>query len=155
MTDPGGNGTRDVETAAEGRDRPLGIRLFIWLFWFWGGAVALLVLGLVVGDGPVLVNGRALMREEALTAVLPALIPMAFAVVGAALALMLGRSWARAAAMVPFALAAFGPLLTDVGSVSVGELVVAAALLLPVLAGLGWYLYVHPEPRAYFARRSE
>lgn len=131
-------------------DRPLGIRLLIWIFWFWAGAIALLVLGLAVGEGAVIIEGRAMARAEALTTLLPALIPMGLAVMGAALALTLARSWARMAALFPFALAAFGPLLTGVGDVSAGGLIVTALLLLLILSLLVRYLYFRPGPRAYF-----
>lgn len=132
--------------------RPLGISLLIWVFWFWTGAAVLLLLILAFGDGAVMVSGRAVPRQEALSAVLPALIPMALAGIGAALALTLGRPWARPVALFPFALATFGPFLTGAGSVSAAELVVAIALLLLVVGGLGWYLYRRPGPRAYFRR---
>lgn len=135
--------------------RPLGISLLIWVFAFWAGAIVLLLLGLAIGDGPVMVNGRALLREEALAAVLPALVPMGLAVVGAALALSLGRRWARPAALFPFALAVFGPLLTGVGEVSAVDLLIAAAVVVPVIGGLGWYLYTRPGPRDYFESRAE
>lgn len=133
-------------------ERPVGVSLLIWLFWFWAGAILLLFLGLAVGDGPVMLGGRAVSRAEALTAVLPALVPMALAVVGAALALALARPWGRAAALFPFALAAFGPVLTGIDSVTPLELSLAALIAVPVLALLVWYLYYQPGPRAYFRR---
>lgn len=159
MTDPGKS---DLDTAGPDADdplappaadeRPIGVSLLIWLFWFWAGAILLLFLGLAVGDGPVMLGGRAVARGEALTAVLPALVPMALAVVGAALALALARPWGRAAALFPFALAAFGPILTGIGSVSPLEMALAALIALPVLGLLVWYLYYQPGPRAYFRR---
>lgn len=136
-------------------DRPLGVTLLIWVFWFWAGALLLLVVGLAVGDGPVMVGGRAMLRRDALRLVLPALAPMALAVVGAALALMLRRRWARAAALFPFALAAFGPVLIGVGVISAADLGLTVMALLPILAGLVWYLYFRPGPRTYFQRRAE
>jgi hypothetical protein len=133
--------------------RPLGVSLLIWVFWFWAGAIVLFLLGLAIGDGPVMVNGRAVARGEALRVVLPALAPMGLAVVGAALALSLGRWWARPAALLPFVLAALGPVLTGVGGVSAWEVVGAALVLIPLLAGLAWYLYRRPGPRRYLGRR--
>lgn len=135
--------------------RPLGIRLLIWIFWFWAGAILLLVVALTMGDGPVMVKGHPLPRDEALVALLPALVPMALAVVGAALALRLGRPWARPAALFPFALAAFGPSLVNAGGTSPAELAVAVVVLLPVLAGLIAYLYYRPGPQEYFGRPRE
>lgn len=132
------------------RDRPLGVSLLIWIFWFWAGAIILLVSGLAFGEGPVMVDGRAASREETLASLLPALVPMALAVVGAALALTLARPWARAAALVPFALAAFGPLLTGVGDASALGLGLTAVILLVVLGLLVRYLYYQPGPRRYF-----
>lgn len=140
-----------MSPAPTSAERPLGVRLLIWLFWFWAGASALLLLGLAVGTGPVMMGGRALSRGDALWAVLPALGPMALAVVGAALALSLGRPWGRPAALFPFALAAFGPALTGVAPVTPGDLVTAIIVLVPTLGGLGWYLYRSPGPRQYFA----
>lgn len=131
-------------------DRPLGVSLLIWVFWFWAGALLLLVLGLAIGEGPVMVGGRAMPRAEAVRLVLPALVPMGLAVVGAALALMLRRPWARAASLFPFALAAFGPLLIGVGTVSAMDVALTTLALVPILAGLVWYLYFRPGPRAYF-----
>ncbi len=133
-------------------DRPLGISLLIWVFWFWAGAIVLFLLGLAIGDGPVMVSGRAMARGEALSVVLPALAPMGLAVVGAALALSLGRWWARPVALSPFVLAAFGPVLTGMGGVSFWGGVGAALVLAPVIFGLGWYLYRRPGPRRYLER---
>jgi hypothetical protein len=150
MTDP--EDTRTGRDTGPGAERPLGISLLIWLFWFWAGALGLLVLGLAVGEGPVMLAGRAVPRGEALIRVLPALVPMALAVVGAALALTLARPWGRPAALFPFALAAFGPALSGVGAVTALDLVAAVSVLVPILALLVWYLYRHPGPRAYFRR---
>lgn len=132
-------------------ERPLGISLMIWMFWFWAGAIILLVLGLAAGEGPVMMNGESLDRDEALTAVLPVLIPMALAVAGAALALTLSKSWARPAALFPFVLAVFGPVLTGVADVSPVEMALAILALVPILGGLVWYLYFQPGPRAYLS----
>lgn len=129
--------------------RPLGISLLIWLYWFWAGAVTLVFIGLAVGEGPVMISGQALPRPEALASVLPVLLPMGLAVVGAALALTLARPWARPATLLPVALAAFGPALSGVGA-SVGDIVVGALVVLPVLALLAWYLYRQPGVKAYF-----
>ncbi len=134
-------------------ERPLGVNLLIWVFWFWAGAIVLFILGLAIGDGPVMVSGRAVGRAEALATVLPALAPMALAVVGAALALGLGRWWARPAALLPFVLAALGPVLTGMGSTSPWAVLGGVLVLIPVLAGLAWYLYRRPGPRGYFGQR--
>lgn len=150
--DPQGTDVPDRPTEP---DRPTGIVLLIWLFWFWAGALLLLVVGLAVGEGPVLVAGRAMDRGEALRLVLPALVPMGLAVIGAALALTLRRSWARPAALFPFALAVFGPALIGIGATSVTDVVATVLALVPILAGLIWYLYFQPGPRAYFQARPE
>lgn len=134
--------------------RPLGISLLIYLFWFWAGATVVLVLGLALGDGPVTVYGEPTPRGDVLGAVLPAVIPMGLAATGAALALGLARSWARPAALFPFALAAFGPALTGLGSGSPSELGLAALVLLPILGLLTAYLYFRPGPREYFRRSN-
>ena len=47
-------------------ERPLGISLLIWLYWFWTGAVALVLLVFAVGDGPVPISGQTIPRDEAL-----------------------------------------------------------------------------------------
>jgi hypothetical protein len=137
---------------SESESRPTGVVLLIWIFWFWAGALLLLLIGLAVGEGPVMVAGRALRRGEALRLVLPALVPMGLAVVGAALALTLRRSWARPAALFPFALAVFGPALIGVVPMSPPELALGVLALAPILGGLVWYLYYRPGPRAYFRR---
>lgn len=136
------------------RRRPLGISLLIYLFWFWAGATVVLVLGLALGDGPVTVYGEPAPRGEVLGAVLPAVLPMGLAAIGAALALGLARSWARPAALFPFALAAFGPALTGLGSGAPSELGLAALVLLPILGLLAGYLYFRRGPREYFRRSS-
>lgn len=141
-----------VAPNARRRRRPLGITLLISIYWFWAGAIVVLLLSLVFGDGPVTVYGRAVPRGEVLRSVSPALAPMALAVAGAALALTLARSWARPAAMFPFVLAAFGPALTGFGSAAPAELGLAALVLLPLLGLLVWYLYFRPGPRDYFRR---
>lgn len=132
-------------------DRPLGISLLIWLYWFWAGAVALVFLGFAIGEGPVMMSGRAVPRADALASVLPVLLPMGLAVIGGALALSLQRSWARPAVLLPVALAAFGPALSGVGT-SVLDAVIGTVVVLALLALLGWYLYVRPAVKAYFAR---
>lgn len=137
------------ETAV-GEGRPLGISLLIWLYWFWAGAVALVFLGFAVGEGPIMISRQAVPRSEALAAVLPILLPMGLAVIGAALALALARPWARPAALLPVALAAFGPALSGVGA-SAGDVVIGALAVLTVLGILVWYLYFQPAVKAYFA----
>ena len=144
----------DPHPVPAGQARPLGISLLISVFWFWAGATVLLVLALALGEGPVAVYGEPTPRGEVLRAVLPAVLPMGFAAVGAALALSLARPWARPAAMFPFALAAFGPNLTGLGSGAPAELGLAALVLLPILGLLTWYLYFRPGPREYFRRST-
>jgi hypothetical protein len=136
-------------------ERPLGISLLTWLLWFWAGAVVLVLLGFAVGDGPVMLSGRAVPRSEALARVLPALLPMGLAVVGAALALGLGRPWGRPAALLPFLIAAFGPALTGLGAATPGDLLLAVAAVLPIVALLAWYLYFTAASRSYFDRLRE
>ena len=130
-------------------ERPLGVHLLTWLFWFWTGAVALFLLGLAVGEGPVPMSGETLPRSESLARVLPVLLPMGLAALGAALALQLGRHWARPAVLLPIALAAFGPALAGIGTLS--DVLVGALAVLPILAGVAWYLYFRPSVAAYFA----
>lgn len=149
--DPGTAG-HDPGGPEEEPERPLGISLLTWLFWFWAGAIGLVLLGFAIGDGPIMMSGRAVPRSEALRAVLPALAAMGLAVVGAALALALERPWARPAVLLPFALAALGPAMTGVGARSPVELGLASLAVLPVLAILGWYLYARPRTTAYFDR---
>ncbi|NIP80539.1 MAG: hypothetical protein GWM90_15485, partial [Gemmatimonadetes bacterium] len=131
-------------------ERPLGLSLLIWLLWFWAGAIGLVFLGFAVGDGPVMMSGRAVPRGEALEALLPVLVPMGLAVIGAALALGLRRTWARPAVLLPFALTALGPALTGVGATSGGDIAMAALVLVPVIGALVWYLYFGSGPAAYF-----
>lgn len=127
-------------------DRPLGISLLIWIYWFWAGALGLLIVTLLTGEGPVLLAGRSMVREDAVAALLPVLAPLALALVGAALALGQRRRWARVASLFPFVLAAFAPVLMIRG----GTAGPAMAAPLPLLAALAWYLYRRPGPRAYF-----
>ena len=141
---------RAAETTADpGEDRPLGISLLTWLYWFWTGATVLFFLSLIPGDEPVPIGGRTLSRSEALARVLPVLLPMGLAALGAALALTLQRSWARPAILLPVVLAAFGPALSGVGSTA-GDVILGALAVLPVLAALVWYLYFRPRTTAYF-----
>lgn len=153
LRDAGGQGSGPAASGPDGSGsgeaRPLGISLLIWLYWFWAGAVTLVLIVLAVGEGPVMLSGRALPRSEALASVLPTLLPMGLAVFGAALALSLRGSWARPAALLPVALAAIGPALSGVGA-SVADTVVGALVVLPVLALLAWYLYYQPVVKAYF-----
>ena len=131
-------------------DRPLGISLLTWLYWFWVGAIVLVFLGLAVGDGPVPISGETVPRSEALERVLPVLLPMGLAVLGAAMALGLRKAWARPAILLPVALAAFGPALSGVG-VTTMDVVLGAVVVLPILGALVWYLYYQPGVKAYFA----
>jgi hypothetical protein len=133
---------------------PLGIRLLTWLFWFWAGAVALVLLGFFVGEGPVMLGGHAVPRGEAVARVLPALLPMGLAVAGAALALGMGRPWGRFAALLPFIIAAFGPALSGLGSTAPGDLLTSVAIVVPMVAALVWYLYFSDAGRGYFGRRT-
>ena len=131
-------------------ERPLGVSLLTWLLWFWAGAVALVFLGFAIGEGPVMLSGRAVPRDEALARVLPALLPMGLAVLGAALALALGRPWGRPAALLPFIIAGFGPALTGLGAATPADLLLAVAAVLPIAGLLIWYLYFTKTGRSYF-----
>lgn len=135
MTDPAG--------------RPLGLNLLTWLLWFWAGASVLVILVLVVGDGPIPLSGRAVPRDEALARMLPILGPIALAAAGAALALDLRKHWARSAVLLPFALAAVTPAFTGVAA-TVMDLVMGALALAPVVAILVWYLFFQPDVARYF-----
>jgi hypothetical protein len=75
---------------------------------------------------------------------------------GAALALVLGKPWARSAVLLPFALAAVAPVFTGAAT-SLADLARGAVAMTPVVAGLAWYLYFQPGVKAYFAelRRRE
>lgn len=144
--------THDPEVgpaAGEPLERPLGVSLLIWLLWFIAGAIVLLFLGLSIGEGPVMLSGRAASRTEALAAVFPVLLPMGLAAAGAALALGLDRPWARPAALLPFALAAVAPGLTGTAASGL-DVFFSALILLPVLAALSWYLYASDEVKRYF-----
>jgi hypothetical protein len=94
-------------------------------------------------------GGETIPRTEALSRVLPVLLPMGLAAVGGALALGLRRVWARPAVLLPMFLAAFGPALSGVGR-SLADSLLGALVLLPVLAGLVWYLYFRPRTVAWF-----
>ncbi len=137
--------------ARDADERPLGVSLLVWLYWFWAGAITLVLLGFAIGEGPVPMSGETIPRAEALSRVLPVLVPMGLAVLGAALALSLRRAWARPAVLLPVALAAFGPALSGVAS-GIGDMVLGALALLPILAALVWYLYFRSGVTAYFAR---
>lgn len=130
-------------------ERPLGISLLVWLYWFWTGATVIFFLSVIPGDEPVPIAGETLSRSEALARVLPVLLPMGLATLGAALALSLRRAWARPAVLLPVALAAFGPALSGIGSTT-ADVVVGALVILPFLGGLVWYLYFRPRTVAYF-----
>lgn len=132
-------------------DRPLGIRLLVWFYWFCAGATALFLLTLAFGEGPVLMNGRAVPRDEVLVTVLPALGVVGLALVGGALALSFPRPWSRAAALFPFVLVGFAPTLT--GSTTF-DLVRSVLVTLSVVMLLGWYLYARPGPRRYFGPKD-
>lgn len=130
-------------------ERPLGLNLLTWLLWFWAGASALVLLVIGVGDGPVPLGGEFIPRDEAMARFLPALAPMGLAAAGAALAILLGRPWARSAVLLPFALAAVAPVFSGVAS-SVGELAVGALILVPMVVLVVWYLYFRPEVVRHF-----
>ena len=135
-------------------ERPLGISLLTWLYWFWVGAVVLVFLGFAVGEGPVPMSGETVPRADALQRVLPVLLPMGLAVLGAALALSLRKAWARPAILLPVALAAFGPALSGVG-VTTTDLVLGTLAVLPIIGVLVWYLYFQAGVTAYFADLKE
>ena len=131
-------------------ERPLGLSILIWLFWFWAGAVALVLLGFAIGDGPIMMNGHAVSRSEALARVAPVFVPMGAAVLAAALGLSLGRRWARAAALLPFLLLAIAPSLVGGAERSALDLVVAALVGVPLVAVLAWYLFFSLSVTAYY-----
>jgi hypothetical protein len=135
-------------------ERPLGLALLTWLLWFWAGASVLVIVVLLVGDGPIPLSGRAVPRDEAVARMVPILGPIALAAAGAALALGLRKHWARAAVLLPFALAAVTPAFTGV-AVSVTDLAMGALALAPVVAILVWYLFFRPEVAGYFAALRE
>jgi hypothetical protein len=130
--------------------RPLGVALLTWLLAFWAGACLLVIILLLVGEGPLPLGGRAVPRDEALARLLPTLAPIALAAAGAALALALEKHWARAAVLLPFALAAVAPALTGMAN-SPGELGGGAVALAPLVAALVWYLFFRRNVAAYFA----
>jgi hypothetical protein len=135
-------------------ERPLGVSLLTWFFWFWTGASIFVLAVVVAGDGPMLLSGRAVPREEAVARLLPVLIPMALAAGGAGLALTLGKSWARSAVLLPFALVAVAPAFSGAVA-SLLDLALGALVLVPVVAALVWYLYFRPGVAAYFARLGQ
>jgi hypothetical protein len=137
-------------TAATATDRPLGLGLLIWLFSFWAGASLLVILLLVMGDGPIPLGGVTVPREEALARILPILGPIALAAAGAALALALEKPWARGAVLLPFSLAAVSPAYTGAAR-SPLDLALGALAILPLAAVLVWYLYFRPRVVAYFS----
>jgi hypothetical protein len=136
---------------SDAMERPLGVSLLTWFFWFWAGASFLVLVVILVGDGPIPLSGTAVPRDEAVARLLPVLVPMGLATLGAGLALALGKHWARSAVLLPFALAAVAPAFSGaVGSLL--ELALGALALVPVVALLVWYLYFRPNVRSYFAR---
>ena len=148
------------DTAARGpgavasEDRPLGVSLLTWLYWFWAGATVLFLLSLLPGDQPVPIGGETMTRPEALARVLPVLLPIGLAAVGAALALSLRRAWARPAVLLPVVLAAFGPMLSGM-SASPADTIFGVVVVLAILAGLVWYLYFRDRTVAYFERLKD
>ena len=134
--------------------RPLGLNLLIWLYWFWTGAVVLVLVGLAVGEGPVPLGGATVPRTEALAQVLPVLLPMGLATNGAALALQLDRHWARPAALLPLFLAAFGPALSGTGT-TLTEVAFGALAVSPIILFVIWYLYMRADVVQHFARLKE
>jgi hypothetical protein len=135
-------------------ERPLGLALLTWLLWFWAGASVLVIAVLLVGDGPIPLSGRAVPRDEAIARMVPILGPIALAAAGAGLALGLRKHWARAAVLLPFALAAVTPAFTGVAA-SVADLAMGALALTPIVAILVWYLFFRPEVAGYFAALRE
>lgn len=132
--------------------RPLGLTLLTWLFGFWSGAALLALVSVWLGEGDILMNGeptpRALVRER----LVPMLVPMTLATGAAAAALWLDSAWARPTTL--FAVLIAGPLATfprwseatnPGGAPAIGLLAV-----LPLLVGLGWYLYARPNVAGYY-----
>lgn len=138
----------------ESMERPLGLSLLTWFFWFWAGASVLVLAVIVVGDGPLLLSGRAVPRDEAVARLLPVLVPMALGALGAGLALALEKPWSRAAVLLPFALVAIAPAFSGAVA-SLIDLAVGALALVPLVGALVWYLYFRPSVRAYFVRLRE
>lgn len=133
------------------RARPLGLRLLVALYWFWAGAIGLALLGFAFGEGAIVMEGEEVSRPEALSRAAPMLIPAGAAVVGAALGLTLGRRWARPAALIPFLLLGIAPSLRGGADRTPMDLVIAAAVVLPIVAVLVWYLYFSSAVAAYYA----
>jgi hypothetical protein len=129
--------------------RPLGLSLLTWLMAFWAGASVLLILFLVLGDGPIPLSGRAVSRQEAIARIIPIFGPVALAAAGAALALALDKPWARSALLLPFALVAMAPAFTGVAATA-RDLALGILALVPAIALIAWYLYFRPGVAAYF-----
>ena len=132
--------------------RPVGLTLLTWLFGFWAGAALVALVGLWVGDGDLLVNGEPTARAIVREMLVPMLVPMALATGAAAILLWLDSAWGRPTAL--FAIFLAGPLATlprwqeatnPGGAPAIGVLAV-----LPLLLGLGWYLYGKAEVARYF-----
>jgi hypothetical protein len=134
--------------------KPLGLRLLVWLFGFWAGAIALVLIGLSLGDAPIMMDGEAVPRAEALSRIAPILIPVGAAVVGAGLGLWLGRRWARPAALLPFLLLGIAPSLAGGSDRTPLDLIIAAAVVVPIVAVLTWYLYLSPTVSEWYATRT-
>ncbi len=153
---PGAATNPSSDTAADsGRsgdelpERPLGLSLLTWLLAFWAGAILLILLTLAFGEGPVMMSGRSVRRPEALALLVPVLGPMALAAAGAALALALRQSWARAAVFLPVGLVAMAPVFTGVAGTA-GDLTRSVVETLPFAALLAWYLYGRATVVKYF-----
>jgi hypothetical protein len=137
-------------------ERPLGISFLAWLLAFWAGASLLVLVVIATGEGPVPLRGQFLPRDEALARFLTVLVPMALAAGGAAVALVMGKPWARSAVLLPFALVAVAPVFTGTAG-SLADLAWGVLAMAPVVATVAWYLFFHRGVKAYFGelRRRE
>lgn len=137
--------------------RPLGLTLIMWFLAFWSGAAALALLSLAIGDDPVQYRGRLTPHSEVFDIFLPVLGPLALAGAAAVSALWLKRPWARWALMLVVVLTGVIPGVASVGDGPAGprEAWIGLIAMVPLGLALGWYLYLKPNVRVYFARLEE